>query len=100
MYRVSGVAGGTAVGPGPGTERPSQPGLTWRTGTSAGVEILWVRVVEEPSHPFQFRTLIDRPRRPVVTFIGIDHVHVRHRSFLKHGLRSVNRHSLVQGHRN
>jgi len=61
-------------------------------GTSAGVEILRFRVVEEPSHPFQFSTLIDRPRRRVVTFIevGIDHVQVRHRSFLKHGFRSVN----------
>ena len=43
--------------------------LAWRMGTSAGVEILWVRVVEEPSHPFQFSILIDRPRRRVVTFI-------------------------------
>jgi hypothetical protein len=66
-------------------------------GTSAGVEILRFRVVEEPSHPFQFRTLIDRLRRRVATLIeaDFDHLHLGQRSFVKHGVRGVNRHSLV-----
>ena len=64
-------------------------------GPSAGVEIVRVSVVEEPSHPFQFGTLIDRLRRRVATLIeaDFDHLHLGQRSFIKHGVRGVNRHS-------
>ena len=72
-------------------------GRIWRMGTSAGVEILRVRILEEPSHPFQFSNLIDRPRRRVVTFIdtGIDHVQICHRSFLKLLVLSHSAHNVV-----